>query len=190
MNRYRLVILSFSLLILCGCATGRVKHPPKKKISQEPESEYSAKVLRPAFLKKEGATLIVVPFTAGTGVEADNDLDRLSLMIVKGIIDTLNKDGKHFKILAAEEADKADFIIQGHVTHPENLEHHRAWMFSLKEISLSIEARMTERKTGNLVLIYSRQRKAPFTKEKKEEEMTLAQQLGEDLTEYILGQVK
>ena len=187
MNRDRLVVFIFSLLILCGCATGGKKHPSAKKISREPKSEYSAKILRPAFLKKDGASLVVVPFTAGIGVEADSDLDRLSLMIVKRIIDALNKDGKHFKILPAEEADKADFIIQGHITHPENLERHRVWMFSAKEVSLSIEARMAERKTGNLILIYSRELSAPLTKEKRADELSLAQQMGQDIAEYLLG---
>ena len=190
MNRYRRIILFFSLLIFCGCATGGTKHPSKKKISPEPESDYSAKVLRPSFLKKEGASLIVVPFTAGIGVEADKDLGRLSLMIVKGIVDTLNKDGRYFKILTAPEADQADLMIQGHITRRENSEAGKNWMFRPKEMILSVEARMTERKTGNLVLIYSRQRKAPASKEKRDDEMTLAQQMGRDIAEYILEQVK
>ena len=187
MISYKIVILFFSLLIFCGCATGGTKHPPKKKIFQEPESDYSAKVLRPSFLKKEGASLIVVPFTAGIDVEADKDLDHLSLMIVKGVMDTLNKDGRHFKIFTAEEADKADFIIQGHITHRENSKARKKWMFRPKEVTLSVEARMTERKTGNLILIYSRHRKAPLTKEKRTDELTLAQQIGQDIAEYILG---
>ena len=189
MNRSRLGILFFSFLILCGCATGGAKHPAKKKISPEPESEYSAKILRPALLKKAGANLIVVPFTAGVGVEADQELDRLSLMIVKGVVDTLNTNGAHFKILAAPEADQGDLLIQGHITHRENPQQ-KNWMFPPKEAALSVEVRMTERKGGHLVLIYSRQRKAPATKEKRADERTLAQQIGQDIAEYVLGQVK
>ena len=190
-SSYKIVILFFSLLILCGCATGGKKHPPQKKISQAPESEYSAKVLRPSFLKKEGTTLIVVPFTAGIGVEADKDLDRISLWIVKGIIDTLNRYryDTRFKVLPIQEADQADLVIQGHITGRKKIKTRKNWMFPIQEVVLSVEARMTERKTGNLVLIYSRQRKAPLTKEEINDEMILAQELGKDIAIYILGDV-
>lgn len=189
---YKIFILCFSLLIFCwGCATGNTKHSSKKENLKEPESDYSAVVLRPSFLKEKGASLIVVPFTAGVGVEANKDLDRLSLMIVKGMIDTLNKDGVHFKIFPAEEADQADFIIQGHITHRINPRALRGWMFRPQEAVLSMEAKMTERKSGDLILIYSRQRQAR-SKDVivREGEMTLAEHLGQDIAQYILEQGK
>ncbi len=185
---------------------GGAKHSVKKESLKEPELDYSAVVLRPSFLKKEGTSLIVVPFTAGVGVEANKDLDRLSLMIVKGVIDTFNKDGVHFKIFTSEQTDKVDFIIQGHITHRVNPEARRGWMFRPQEAVLSVEAKMTERKSGNLILIYSRQRQAQLLMKSgvlrkgrgaqskdvivREDEMTLAQHLGQDIAEYILEQVK
>lgn len=204
---YRIFILCSSLLILgWGCAAGSAKHSLKKESLEQSESDYSAVVLRPSFLKKEGASLIVMPFTAGVGVEANKELERLSLMIVKGAIDTLNKEGTRFKILFAQEADQADFIIQGHITHRINPEARRGWMFRPQEAVLSVESKMTERKSGNLVLIYSRERKAQFLAPSrvprngrraqskdvivKEDEMMLAEHLGRDIAEYVLEQVK
>lgn len=188
---YKIFILCFSGLIFCGgCATGKGRLFSKKENFKEPEPEYSSVVLRPSFLKKEGAGLIVVPFTAGVGVEANKDLDRLSLMIVKGVIDTLNKDGVHFKILSSQEADKADFIIQGHIIHRVNPQAHRGWMFRPRDAVLSVESKMTERKSGNLILIYSRERKVKFLENGTEDETALARHLGQDIAEYILEQVK
>lgn len=166
------------------------KHSLSQKSLKEPELDYSAKVLRPSLLKKEGTSLMIVPFTAGIGVEANQDLDRLSLMIVKGTIDTLNEYTTPFEILNPQEADRADLIIQGHITYRKNPKARKSWMFRSKETTLSVEAKITERKTGSLVLIYSRQRTAPATGEKKDEEMILAEQIGQDLAKYILGQEK
>ncbi len=192
MNRfnYKIFIFCSFLLIFCwGCATGGAKHSSKKESLKDPELD-SGKVLRPSLLKQEGMmTLIVVPFTAGIGVEANQDLDLVSLWIVKGIISTVNRYGAHFKILPAEEADKADLIIQGHITRREKTQTGQKWMFRPQEMILSVEARMTERKTGNLVLIYSRGRKAPVTKEKRANEVILAQQIGFDIAFYILRDV-
>ena len=133
---------------------------------------------------------MIVPFTAGVEVVADKDLDRLSLMIVKGITETLQKQNTPFKILPASDAQNADFVIQGHITGRERSRARVNWISYSQKYSLSVDARMTERATGDLILIYSRQRETPSAKESQDNEMNLARQLGQDIAEYILGQVK
>ena len=45
---------------------------------------------------KNGKNIAVVPFTAGVGVEANEDLDRIALMIVKGISDVFEVPNYNF----------------------------------------------------------------------------------------------
>ncbi len=171
------------VFIVGGCALIPSK---KTSINKEFHPVPSANVMRPALLK-EGASVVVVPFTAGTDVEATQDLQRVSFMIVKGIVGALQIDHTPLKVFSSENADKSDLVIQGHITRREtSIGSSKKWLFHSKKIVLALEARVTERKTGDLVLIFSQERKADLT---QEDELTLAREMGEDIAAFLLKQV-
>ena len=185
--RRKYIFLLIFPFFVCGCIFFPHKKPSPLQEVKESGSDFSAKVTRGWLLKKEGMSLMIVPFTAGVGVVADKDLDRLSLMIVKGIMDTLQKQNTPFKILPASQAQDADFVVRGHITGRARARARVNWISYSQKYSLSVDARMTERATDNLILMYSRQRETPSAKEKQDDEMNLAWQLGQDIAEYILA---
>ena len=181
--RFFKIILVTPLIVvsIAGCAlipTKKFSHHNKKS-----PALYSANVMRPALLK-EGASVVVVPFTAGTDVEATQDLQRVSLMVLKGIVGTLQNDNIHLKVFSSEDAGKADLVIQGHITRRESsVGSSKKWLFHSKAVVLALEARVMERKTGDLVLIFSQEQKADLT---QKDELTLAQEMGKDIAAFLL----
>jgi len=87
----------------------------------------------------KGGNLLVVPFSAGAGVTANDDSDRLSLLIVKGIADVLG-DSQHFKLLSAEDAQMADVVIKGRIIQAEQKNtFSKPWGKKPKYLELSVE---------------------------------------------------
>ena len=181
------IVLPVSLILLfsIGCALLPAQKNPLE--NKEPYTLHSANIMRPALLK-EGRSIVVVPFSAGPNVEATQDLERVSLMIVKGTVGALN-DNSHLKVFSSADADKPDLVIQGHITHREiDAKGARKWLlFHSKENVLALEARVTERTTGNLVVIFSQQRKADIH---QKDELTLAREMGKEIAEFLLKQLK
>ena len=181
------IVLSVSLVMVftAGCALLPAKRNPLQ--NKESQTFHSANVMRPALLK-EGRSVVVVPFSAGPNVEATQELERVSLMIAKGTVGALN-DNSHLKVFSSADADKSDLVIQGHITRREiDAKGARKWLlFHSKENVLALEARVTERKTGNLVLIFSQQRKVDIH---QKDELTLAREMGKEIAEFLLSKVK
>ena len=181
------IVLPVSLVMVftVGCALLPAKKPPLQ--NKELQVFHSANVMRPALLK-EGSGIVVVPFSAGPNVESTPALERVSLMIVKGTMDALNDDS-HLKVFSSADADKSDLVIQGHITRRDiDAKGARKWLlFHSKENVLALEARVTERETGNLVLVFSQQRKADIN---QKDELTLAREMGKEIAEFLFKQVK
>ncbi|MBF0331867.1 MAG: hypothetical protein HQL17_08005 [Candidatus Omnitrophica bacterium] len=62
----------------------------------------------------QGGKLYMKPFVAGVDAEAGDALDRLALLMVKGLSDGLAEDGK-FTLVTGDDASQAGFIIKGHI---------------------------------------------------------------------------
>lgn len=137
---------------------------------------------------QQGQNLAIIPFKAGVGVEANEELDRVALMIVKGISDvfTDNRGGKddYFNILTAENSQKADLIIRGHITAIRRLSRVSRWALMKKEKSLDVDGKMTDARTGETVLIFADRAK---TKKKTEDYKQLGYRIGKKIGRFILS---
>ena len=63
---------------------------------------------------EKGGTLILKSFKPGPGAAADDDTDQLSLMMIKGIKDTLSQKTTQFAV-QAEDQEGSDFYLGGHI---------------------------------------------------------------------------
>ncbi len=87
-----------------------------------------------------GGKLLVVPFSAGKNVVASDQLDHVSLMLVKGIADVMGSSGKPFKILVEQDAQSADFVIKGRIVQMEEKKlFHKPWQKKIRKFSLAVE---------------------------------------------------
>ncbi len=129
------LILILSISFFSGCSV----HPkPKvvKTLKVLPLTQ--ARVFEQEKLAK-GGKILVVPFSAGENIEATDQLDHISLMIVKGIADTLSS-GKPFKILVDQDAQSADFVIKGRIVQMEQkTPFHKPWRKKTEKLTLKVE---------------------------------------------------
>lgn len=106
----------------------------------------------------QGGKLLITPFVAGVGVTASDDLDRVALRIVKGMIDGLMENQVPFEILVAQNAATAELNLEGRITQKKQPSRLRRWIGGRKV--LIVEGQMTDVRTGRPVLRFSHQLKA------------------------------
>ncbi len=130
-----------------------------------------------------GAKFVVVPFTAGVGVEATQELETIALMIVRGIADAMEESRGKLEVLTPDRLEEADFVIQGHVTELDKEDDGLMFWNKAQKKSLAVEALIRDLKTGRGITNFS-------TRKEVEDSQTgflqLARQLGEEIGQELL----
>lgn len=184
MKRISNFLLVISLFSFCGCFFPFHKHSSANPSKKGPQLT-SAKILSPKLLR-EAKTLIIVPFTAGENVEATKELDRLSLMIVKGFTLAFQEATPQIKILSSEEAAEADLVLKGHIIQWSKPERFKKVVMRRKEVLIKVDAQVEAPASGRSVLKIEHQRKGRLNQENED---AVAQKIGEDMAQYIAGQL-
>ncbi|MFA5088971.1 MAG: hypothetical protein WC552_08080 [Candidatus Omnitrophota bacterium] len=132
----------------------------------------------------EGGNLLIVPFSAGVGVVASDELEGISLMIVKGIAEVLLGSAAPLKILDAQSAHTADLILNGHIVRKAERREGRKLFLGGKNRRLGVKGEVIDRKTGKVV--------AYFTNEKivggaARDYRALGQAIGQDIGRFLLS---
>ncbi len=129
-------ILIFSISFFAGCT---VHQRPKVVETLKVSPLTEARVFQKEKLAK-GGNVLVVPFSAGENIRASDELDHVSLMIVKGIADTLGSSGNPFKVLVEQDAQSADFVIKGRIVQMEQkTPFHKPWRKKTEKLTLKVE---------------------------------------------------
>jgi hypothetical protein len=104
--------LSFLIIILliCGCSSSK-KIIVSDSLDEIPVITGSV-IDSAAFVK--GGTLVLGSFKAGDNAAADDETDQLSLMMIKGINDTLPGENTHFTISTDTQKDPDD-VLEGYI---------------------------------------------------------------------------
>lgn len=131
---------------------------------------------------KDGGKIVVIPFKAGAGVEATDQLDQTALMLVKGLVDLLHKEGAPFEVLTGENAADADFVIKGYVTKISKPSLVGRWILGNNRIGLDVEGRMVEARSGRPILVFAHGQKA---RAKEKDHKQLGYLVGEDIARFI-----
>ena len=143
----RKIILLFLCLCL-GCASAKAKERPQEG------SLTSFKIFNENSLHK-GGRLLIIPFRAGVNIEANDELNRIALMIVKGMVEAIKKENENrFEIISVEQAQDAQFVIEGHVTRLSQPSRISKMGLGDKKITLGIEGDMVDLETGEKILIF------------------------------------
>lgn len=116
---------------------------------------------------KAGGKVGFMPFKAGPRAEANDQLDRLSLMLIKGIGDALQEQKTNLTVTQQEE--EADFVVDGYIE-----EFSRA--------RFSISGALWRRDVGERALTFASSRNI---KAKKQDPMGTAYQMGMDIGRFI-----
>jgi len=133
---------------------------------------------------REGGNIVIIPFKAGAGVEANEELNKISFHMVKGISDFLKEHSTPFNVLFSENAQEADLILEGHITGIKDRSKFRKWTFQNNGIEMSIKGRLVDRKTGVDIVIFSEIQKINDTREDhKDLGYYLGRQMGKILTD-------
>lgn len=172
--------ISFFIFSLSGCAF--FAHGDKA-VANGNANAGAMKIIDASRLK-EGGNLLVMPFRAGAGVLADEQLDRVSLMIVKGLVEALQQGNFPFRILSGETASEADLVIKGHIIELSVSKKFSVLGSGNKTLTLSIDGKMVEEKTGQSLVHFTKKEMAT---QKTEDFMALAYTLGREMGKLVLS---
>ena len=128
--------------------------------------------------------MAILPFTAGSNIEANDGLDKIALMIVKGSADTIEGRSSPLKVVTAENANRVDLIIEGHITDMSAPSKLGRWVLGKKNKALSVSGKVIERKTGDTLAIFTHSKQ---TKNKKAQFEDLGYAMGEDIARFVLS---
>lgn len=190
------------LLLVAGCANINIpfvgksseqsKAVNKTDLPEKPSLEPSAFVEDGRIINaqrlQQGQNIVIIPFKAGVGVEATEELDKAALMLVKGISDAFGNDPRgeqnKFNILTAESVKEAEFIIQGHITDQRGSPKIKKWVLLKGTKTLGVEGKMTDAQTGETIAIFSDHAK---TSMRKEDYKQLGYRIGKNIGQFILS---
>lgn len=133
---------------------------------------------------KDGGKIVVISFKAGAGVEATDQLDQTALMLVKGIVDLLHKEGAPFEVLTGENAADADFIIKGHITKFKKPSFVNRWILLNRNIGIEVEGRMLEARSNRTILVFAHGQRARV---REKDHKQLGYLVGEDIARFLLS---
>ncbi len=143
----------------------------------------SSQVVDPKRLK-EGGKIAIIPFAAGADVEANEELDKIALMIIRGVSETLSDAHENLKVVFDEDAKTADFILEGHVTAltaPGTLDR---WVMGNRKMELSVKGKLVDQKTQQLVAVFTDHKKS---QNKGEDFRQLGFKIGQDIANFLLN---
>jgi hypothetical protein len=131
--------------------------------------------------------IVVIPFSAGPGVEASEKLDKAALMIIRGISDSFDKDERrrerHFSVLTAGDSQESDLIIKGHITAMKAPSKIKRWVLLKGEKRLGVEGKMIAPDTGEAIIIFTDHAE---TSAKEEDYRLLGYRIGRNIGRFIL----
>lgn len=182
----RYLLLIMLIFISCGCCLvkGRTK-PAGPGVSaptlpeEEPFSK-NIKILNEEQFRK-GGKILVVPFTPDVNAAAGEQLDRVSLMIVKSIADSLGASSR-FSVLDADNAATADLILQGRIMAMKQAGRLKRLATFKDKKSIMVEGNLVDAKSGQIVFHFS---DAKTSRDKTQTFVDLGSSIGRDIGEFL-----
>ena len=167
----------FIILLICGCS------PSKKTIVSDSLDEtpvVTGSVVNESAFEK-GGTLVLGSFKPGTGAAADDETDRLSLMLIKGIKEALPQSNTHFAVSADAQKD-TDFYLDGYIQDYGRDVHFTHIKLRKDQVHLSVEGEIWLRETGEKVFEFQ---SSTVISLKAQNPETVAYQTGVAIAHYI-----
>ncbi|MDP8264844.1 MAG: hypothetical protein P9M12_05120 [Candidatus Aceula lacicola] len=176
-------IIIFILLVLIvlpsmACSMFRKRVP--EVVSDEQLLRFDGRILDAERLMRESG-LLIVPFKAGAGVAATNDLDKLALFMAKAISDGFKNKDSNLRILTASESQDADLILKGYIV---GVDDPKGFISKLrkKESQLETQGQIIDIRTGKIIIDFS----SSIYSKNRGDLSDLAYQTGEAVANFIL----
>lgn len=142
-------------------------------------------VNKKAFIKK--GSLAVLPFKAGENAEADPQLDRMSLMISKGIIDYCKEQNLPFTLLLTQDQGSPDMVVEGYIENFTESSRFDGLFFRPRKFLLTVNGELTVLDSKERILVF-KQTKTMTGATKNG--LDLSYQAGLDLGRFIVDAVE
>lgn len=136
----------------------------------------------------KGGNILIVPFSAGANVSASDDLDHVSLMIVRGIADVLGSEEKPFKVLVRQDAQDADIVIKGRILQMDlkkNLK--KPWAKRVRKLTLEIEGSVLAVEPEEILAKFSQIKKS---KSKADSLESMGYVMGTEIGQFLLSNAR
>lgn len=195
------VVIALITVIFSGCASTKMPFFGNKPDEAETVTASDEKLLvANEFVDKgkvvdrarlqQSQNVLILPFLAGVDVEATDDLDKIALMIIKGIKDAFDSDqtGKHdhFHILTAENQDPAELILKGRFTDVTGPSTLKKWLPLNGRWTLGVSGKLMDAKSGEVLVIFTDKE---VTNDKNDDVMKLGYQIGINIGHFLLSGV-
>jgi len=174
------IVLGF---IICGCAS----QSKRAQMHQNPDTATNFFRIFEANRFKEGGGLLMIPFKAGPGVEASNELDRIALMMVKGLSEVIQEDKTPFVLADPKNPQTIKLILEGRVIRLDEPSRMKRWIPGKDMTTMAVEGYIVENETEKIVarFLYTEEF-GPDVKDYSEIGYAIGKKLGVD----ILGNSK
>lgn len=130
---------------------------------------------------------MISAFRAGPGIEAGSNFDKISFSVSRGLADVLGGESARFVLLAAEESQKAELIMEGRIVATGRKSLISKILFRKEKARLSVEGKMVDRTSGRTVLVFREDRRAD---NKKQTYRDLGYFVGQNIAAGILGEIQ
>lgn len=177
MTCFRTLVLGFAIFLGAGCAWFS---------SSKPSSELIHGKIVDRERLKQGGKLLVIPFKAGEGVEASEELDQISFAIAAGLVDTFKKGADIFEIIADGHTEKPELVLKGYITEMDQPHKIKKWVLQRKTIGLGVECKLIEPATGKTLFVFEGRKDSSLRQNSFKD---LGVLLAQDIGRFILDTV-
>ncbi len=173
-------LLLILLIVLCvsGCF-GR--KPSIQNNISSPALQVTGNLVDPEKFRS-GGKLGIIAFKAGPQAESNEQLDRLSVMLIKGIREGLA--GAKTALLITDDEDKSDLVMEGYIEEYLSPSQFARMILRKKNMRLSVSGEIWYKGTGKKVLTFATSKKIIGPKVNINDE---AYQMGLSIADYIMG---
>jgi len=173
---------TFPLIILalfcCGCI--HFFGEPKPPVIVEKPLVTSSKVFRLEDLQR-GGKIAIYPFTAGVGVSSDQDLERLSLHIVKSLSQELTNANGALQVFSVEDSGSVDLVLKGRIT--QRVDRNKVFLLKKGYQSIMVESKIVLTENQALVLQFTHKLKGAD----QDNWQDIGSQMGREIAQYLLN---
>lgn len=188
MRLFKYILCCCCVVVMCSsCVFASKKKKPVKTVVLVDVQEVSVTgTVLAADVLAEGGAIALVPFKAGPGAEATDELDRISMMMIKGIRESIADKKSSLKVVEPTE-ESPRIAMQGYIEEYSKTGRLKRMMLRPNQSSLVV--------AGEVWLISNGQRLLSFSTDKrfhskKEKAVNVAYALGREIGDYISSHVK
>jgi len=138
-------------------------------------------VVRPEILTA-GGTVRIIPFSPGVRAAASEELDTSAVIMVRGIMDGLNADGRRFQVQDVGDSAEPDLMITGYIQRMGTSGGWKRYVGGSRRRFVDVQGKVCDRK-GNPVAVFQHRVQARY-QDMSQQDLML--KVGRDIGEFLV----